>query len=77
MLGETGRAEAHAVIPNRRSLHDKDRFGLSWQIVPRALLEALADPDRAAAKRAMGAMMGMTRIDIAAIERARAGKPAG
>jgi predicted 3-demethylubiquinone-9 3-methyltransferase (glyoxalase superfamily) len=52
----------------------KDKFGLSWQIVPRALLNAFADPDRAAAKRAMDAMMGMTRIDIAAIERARAGK---
>jgi predicted 3-demethylubiquinone-9 3-methyltransferase (glyoxalase superfamily) len=53
----------------------KDRFGLSWQIVPRVLLDALADSDRAAAKRAMEAMMGMTRIDIAAIERARAGGP--
>ena len=51
----------------------KDKFGLSWQIVPHALLAAIADPDRAAAKRAMDAMMGMTRIDIAAIERARAG----
>jgi len=55
----------------------KDKFGLSWQIVPRALLEAFADPDKAAAKRAMDAMMSMTRIDIAAIERARAGKPIG
>src|SRR6478752_10316375 len=53
----------------------KDKFGLSWQIVPRALMNAMADPDRAAAKRAMEAMMGMKRIDIAAIERARAGKP--
>lgn len=52
----------------------KDKFGLSWQIVPRALLSAVSDPDRAAAKRAMDAMMGMTRIDIAAIERARAGQ---
>jgi predicted 3-demethylubiquinone-9 3-methyltransferase (glyoxalase superfamily) len=52
----------------------KDKFGLSWQIVPRALLNAIADPDRAAAKRAMEAMMGMTKIDIAEIERARAGK---
>ncbi len=49
----------------------KDRFGLSWQIVPRALLDAMADPDKAAAKRAMDAMMGMTKIDIAAIEQAR------
>jgi predicted 3-demethylubiquinone-9 3-methyltransferase (glyoxalase superfamily) len=52
----------------------KDRFGLSWQIVPRALLAAMTDPDRAAAKRAMDAMMGMGKIDIAAIERARAGE---
>jgi predicted 3-demethylubiquinone-9 3-methyltransferase (glyoxalase superfamily) len=53
----------------------KDKFGLSWQIVPRALLDAIADPDKAAAKRAMNAMMGMRKIDIAAIESARAGKP--
>ena len=53
----------------------KDKFGLSWQIVPRALLNAMTDPDRAAAKRAMDAMMTMKRIDIAAIERARAGTP--
>lgn len=51
----------------------KDKYGLSWQIVPRVLLQAFDDPDRAAAKRAMDAMMGMTRIDIAAIEHARAG----
>ena len=53
----------------------KDKFGLSWQIVPRALMNAMADPDRAAAKRAMEAMMGMKKIDIATIERARAGGP--
>jgi 2-polyprenyl-6-hydroxyphenyl methylase/3-demethylubiquinone-9 3-methyltransferase len=51
----------------------KDKFGLSWQIVPRALTDALADPDRAAAKRAMDAMMTMKKIDIAAIEKARRG----
>ena len=51
----------------------KDKFGLSWQITPRLLLNAISDPNKAAAKRAMDAMMGMTRIDIAAIERARAG----
>jgi 2-polyprenyl-6-hydroxyphenyl methylase/3-demethylubiquinone-9 3-methyltransferase len=51
----------------------KDRFGLSWQITPNALLAALADPDRAAAARAMQATMGMRKIDIAAIEAARRG----
>ena len=51
----------------------KDRFGLSWQIVPRQLTAALADPDPAAAKRAFAAMMTMTKIDIARIEAARAG----
>ncbi|MCO5120588.1 MAG: VOC family protein [Burkholderiaceae bacterium] len=52
----------------------RDRWGFSWQITPRALNEAMADPDRAAAKRAMQAMMTMGRIDVAAIEAARAGK---
>jgi 2-polyprenyl-6-hydroxyphenyl methylase/3-demethylubiquinone-9 3-methyltransferase len=51
----------------------KDKWGLSWQITPRALTDALADPDRAAAKRAFEAMMQMTKIDIAAIEAARKG----
>ncbi|SEJ60382.1 Glyoxalase superfamily enzyme, possibly 3-demethylubiquinone-9 3-methyltransferase [Sphingomonas sp. OV641] len=54
----------------------KDRWGFSWQITPRALMDAMADPDRAAAKRAMEAMMTMRKIDIATIERARAGEPA-
>ena len=49
----------------------KDRWGFSWQITPRALLAATTDPDRAAAKRAMNAMMTMKKIDIAAIEAAR------
>lgn len=52
----------------------KDRWGFSWQIVPRALIAALKDPDRAAAKRTMAAMMTMRRIDIAQIEAARAGR---
>lgn len=51
----------------------KDKFGLSWQIVPRALIEAMHDPDRDAAKRAMDAMMTMRKIDIAKIEVARRG----
>jgi predicted 3-demethylubiquinone-9 3-methyltransferase (glyoxalase superfamily) len=54
----------------------KDRWGFSWQIVPRALMAALKDPDRTAAKRAMDAMMTMRRIDIAKIEAARAGRAA-
>ena len=54
----------------------KDRWGFSWQITPRVLLEATTDPDRAAAKRAMEAMMTMRKIDIAAIEAARKGAPA-
>jgi predicted 3-demethylubiquinone-9 3-methyltransferase (glyoxalase superfamily) len=49
----------------------KDRWGISWQITPRALTEAIADPDRVAAKRAFEAMMSMGKIDIAAIEAAR------
>jgi predicted 3-demethylubiquinone-9 3-methyltransferase (glyoxalase superfamily) len=55
----------------------KDRFGLSWQIVPRVLMEAMNDRDGAAAKRAMDAMMTMRKIDIARIEEVRAGAPAG
>ena len=51
----------------------KDKFGLSWQITPRALMDAVTDPDTAAAKRAMDAMMTMKKIDIATIEAARAG----
>ncbi|SFB12684.1 Glyoxalase superfamily enzyme, possibly 3-demethylubiquinone-9 3-methyltransferase [Pseudomonas sp. NFIX10] len=48
----------------------KDKWGLSWQISPRVLLEAVASPDKAIAKRAFEAMMTMTKIDIAAIEAA-------
>ena len=51
----------------------RDRFGLVWQITPRVLVEAINDPDRAAAKRAFEAMMTMQKIDIAAIEAARRG----
>ena len=51
----------------------KDKWGLSWQITPRALLEAVSDPDRAAARRAFDAMMTMRKIDIATIEAARRG----
>lgn len=51
----------------------KDKWGVSWQIVPRVLMAALNDPDRAAAKRAFDAMMEMGKLDIAAIEAARRG----
>ena len=52
----------------------KDKFGLSWQITPQKLLDAVTSPDREAAKRAMDAMMQMKKIDIATIERAFAGE---
>jgi 2-polyprenyl-6-hydroxyphenyl methylase/3-demethylubiquinone-9 3-methyltransferase len=48
----------------------KDRWGLSWQITPRVLIEAISDPDRVAARRAFDAMMPMKKIDIAAIKAA-------
>ena len=48
----------------------KDKWGLSWQITPIALTQAIAHPDRAAAKRAFEAMMTMKKIDVAAIESA-------
>ena len=48
----------------------RDRWGFSWQITPRVLMEAMDNTDRAAAKRAMEAMMTMRKIDIAAIEQA-------
>lgn len=51
----------------------KDKFGMPWQITPRALTDAITDPDKAAAKRAFEAMMTMKKIDIAAIEAARKG----
>ena len=51
----------------------KDKWGLSWQITPIALIEAIADPDPAAAKRSFDAMMEMQKIDIATIEAARRG----
>lgn len=52
----------------------KDRYGLSWQIVPELLMRLMVDPDQAKAKRVMEAMMGMKRIDIAAIEHAAKGE---
>lgn len=49
----------------------KDQWGLSWQITPRALTTAITDPDPVAAKRAFEAMMGIGKIDLAAMEAAR------
>ncbi|BBX63013.1 VOC family protein [Mycobacterium saskatchewanense] len=53
----------------------KDRFGLSWQIVPDRLYELIGDPDRARAAAATQAMYGMRKIIIADLERAVAGEP--
>jgi predicted 3-demethylubiquinone-9 3-methyltransferase (glyoxalase superfamily) len=54
----------------------KDRFGVSWQVVPRQLQEMLDSPDREAARRAMEAMLEMTKIDVAALREAFEGVPA-
>ena len=51
----------------------RDKWGISWQITPVALTEAIADPDPAAARRSFDAMMEMGKIDIATIEAARRG----
>jgi predicted 3-demethylubiquinone-9 3-methyltransferase (glyoxalase superfamily) len=54
----------------------KDRYGLSWQIVPTVLGEMMADPDREKAKRAADAMMKMVKLDIAELKAAFDGKTA-
>jgi predicted 3-demethylubiquinone-9 3-methyltransferase (glyoxalase superfamily) len=51
----------------------KDRYGLSWQVVPTGMAELFADPDKEKARRAMEAMLGMRKIDLAALEAAAAG----
>lgn len=67
----------HAIIDNGGQASEcgwcKDKWGLSWQITPRALTDAMADPDPAVAKRVFAAMMQMKKIDIAAIDAARRG----
>ncbi len=50
-----------------------DRFGVSWQIIPKALMELMSDPDPARSGRVMQAMLGMVKIDIAGLRRAHAG----
>ena len=50
----------------------KDKYGLSWQVQPRLLIELLGDPDKARAERVMNAMMEMDKIDIAALQEAAA-----
>ena len=67
----------HAIVDNAGQASVcgwcKDKWGLSWQISPRILTQAVAGSDRAAAKRAWEAMMSMGKIDIAAIEKALKG----
>jgi predicted 3-demethylubiquinone-9 3-methyltransferase (glyoxalase superfamily) len=65
MIGDGGKESACGWL--------KDKFGLSWQITPRRLLELVNDKDTAKAERAMNAMMQMVKIDIAAIEKAANG----
>ena len=51
----------------------KDKFGVSWQIVPSALIRLMNDPDRARANRAVQAMLEMVKLDVAELERAANG----
>jgi len=51
----------------------QDKFGLSWQVIPKALPQLLSDPDPAKAKRALDAMLKMSKIDLAELQRAHAG----
>jgi len=55
----------------------KDRYGVSWQVVPEGMDELFADPDTSRAERAMRAMFGMRKLDIAALRAAADGVPAG
>lgn len=85
LMVETGSQEEtdrywDAIVGNGGSESDcgwcRDRWGLSWQITPRRLLDLMASEDKDVAGRVMAAMMTMRRIDIAAIERAAAGETA-
>jgi predicted 3-demethylubiquinone-9 3-methyltransferase (glyoxalase superfamily) len=55
----------------------KDKFGLSWQVVPAGMDEVFADPDPERAARAMKAMLGMSKLDVAALRAAADGAPVG
>ena len=55
----------------------KDKFGLSWQVVPEGMDEVFADPDPERANRAMQAMLGMRKLDVEALRRAADGVPTG
>jgi predicted 3-demethylubiquinone-9 3-methyltransferase (glyoxalase superfamily) len=55
----------------------KDKYGLSWQVVPAGMEELFADPDPARAERAMRAMLQMKKLDVAELRRAADGVPAG
>jgi predicted 3-demethylubiquinone-9 3-methyltransferase (glyoxalase superfamily) len=55
----------------------KDRFGLSWQVVPEGLSQVLGDPDPERAGRAMQAMMGMSKLDLSALQAAADGRVSG
>ena len=67
----------NAIVGNGGAQSDcgwcKDKWGLSWQITPRVLMEGIRDPDEARRKRVFAAMMTMQKIDVAAIEAARRG----
>lgn len=52
----------------------KDRYGLSWQVVPTVLIDMISDPDQEKAKRATEAMLSMTKLDIGALRKAYAGE---
>ena len=53
----------------------KDRYGLSWQVIPTALPKLLGDPDPEKSQRVMQAMLGMSKIEVDVLERAAAGQP--
>jgi predicted 3-demethylubiquinone-9 3-methyltransferase (glyoxalase superfamily) len=55
----------------------KDRFGLSWQVIPKRMQELFSSPDRDGAKRAMDAMLKMQKLDVAELEAAFDGRPVG